>query len=92
MYPTSHEATVPTIMVSPHCLRFLQLDAEVQSPVAVVDGVGGALFVDRVSVPVAAEEALVLHATQDVHQVVGGEVLLHVAAPSRKTTKDPSLI
>jgi hypothetical protein len=50
-------------------------------PVAVVDGVGGALLVDGIRVPLAAEDALVLHAAQDVDQVVHREVLLHHAVP-----------
>jgi hypothetical protein len=36
-------------------------------PVAVVDGVGGALLVDGIRVPLAAEDALVLHAVPGVN-------------------------
>ena len=48
------------------CLQYKSLDL----PVAVVNGVGGALLVDRVRVPLGAEDPLVLHAAQDVHLVL----------------------
>jgi hypothetical protein len=70
----NYDATIWSINLMTRELSFMTVISlqykSLDLPVAVVDGVGGALLVDRVRVPLGGEDPLVLHAAQDVHLVL----------------------